>query len=186
MTVNVEYDSSDGDYDDDDDLVDDLGEDAADVYDFLAFNTAAGMDQVEKEKKSTKPSAAKAAPLKPTAPLLKPSPRSKPKPPEPAGPPPMVVKTPSVLKKEHQIRQTADNAGDTQKIPAISNKMATPAKQKAPPAPASAPSTPIALGSPDPHAVKDTDKIKRKKASLPTNMPAIMAAGAHGNFFTNR
>jgi len=76
---------------------------------------------------------------------------------------------------------------------AIAPSPRTPAQPPPPstPTPTNAPSTPstplpnIATGSPGGEIqsnVKETGKVKRKKASLPTNMPSIMK----GSFLTNR
>jgi [calcium/calmodulin-dependent protein kinase] kinase len=142
MRVMTEADDSSADDDSDYDAVDDVGEDAAEVYDFLAFNTAAGMDEIAKQKETpdAAPSTSSHLPA-----IAKASPPSKP-----------------------------------------SAKQQTPLTPTAPSQPPPPTITNAGLASPDPHAVKDTDKIKRKKASLPTNMPAVMSSNAHGNFFTNR
>jgi hypothetical protein len=181
LTVAVEYDDSDED-EDYDMLDDDLGDGEDGTYDFLSMDTAAGVKQIEKNKSMPQvPAAAAAAAAAPN-----PNPKKK----EPAGPPPVALRTPKMQHQQAMKKQEEEEGAATVKIPVPKPGPATPA----PTTPVRGqPSTPVAartpqqppppistpggsMGSPDPHNVKDTDKIKRKKASLPTNMPVSEAS----------
>ncbi len=145
LTVNTEIDYEDSDEDEDDYEV--VGEDDNEVYDFLAYNTAAGMQQIEDSKEKQK-------------------------------------NTPQQQSKGALPASTVSNIQKKAQNLADGPTIKTPARPApGPPTPVATPSTPSTPGQ---NEVKDTNKIKRKKASLPTNMPSQVQSKLHGTWLTNR
>ena len=173
--------------DESDDDYDISGEgDTEEVYDWTSMNTAAGMQEIE-EKKNLKesaslPSLRAAATLEKSAPLTSVSIEAKKTPPKLAQQSSALTPANKKInqpKPQHHLHRPSVLSRPS--MAHIAQSSATPTSPLTPMSPhivdqASGPSTP------DNKKVKDTNKVKRKKASLPTNKPQ----NAHGSWLTNR
>ncbi|GMH90914.1 hypothetical protein TrVE_jg6117 [Triparma verrucosa] len=205
---------SSSDEDEDEDDVEVVGEDDEEVYDWMAMNTEAGMQEItdlkdKKEKKKEDFMNKRPNLSVQTAPSM-PKPQHSSTPTAPSAPAPdhAVLRTPKIMKATHQ-----ENTPNSQQLPPTNSapKASTPKivpKKHSNPQPPSmpripqSPATPMTpkapsqvsrsesmssagMSSPDVSSVKDTNKVKRKKASLPTNTPTG-ANNMHGSWLTNR